>query len=45
VLSVICFSSEVANNFWSWLTDSLEVVTMNSSEQCIDKQKEVVQGV
>ena len=44
---VICylFSSEVASNFWSWLADSLEAVTMDCPAHCIDKQREVVQGV
>ena len=38
-------SSEVADSFWSWLVDSLEVVTTDCPAHCTNKQKEIVQGV
>ncbi|XP_065918117.1 Fanconi anemia group A protein homolog isoform X2 [Dysidea avara] len=38
-------SSEVADSFWSWLVDSLEVVTTDCPAHCTNKQKEIVQGI
>ena len=44
MFNTVVGSAEVSESFWKWLTSSLEDVCASCPSNCVDVQKEIVQG-